>query len=109
MSEYGQYGQVSTDIQRMTKKIIFCVAGNGVEILPANPDRKFLSISSHLDVAVMSLNSVPYVGIYFGINAKDEIVDIEETPGGILIVPALVVNVAGTDYYSTFPPSDFTR
>jgi hypothetical protein len=96
----SDYGQVSTDIQRITKKVIRLTTGTGAEILPANPERKFLCISS--SSPNVELVSSPYIGIFFGIS-EEEGVDVT-TPGGILIVPALVVNITGADYYSTYLP-----
>jgi hypothetical protein len=97
----SDYGQVSTDIQRITKKVIRLMSGTGAEILSANPERKFLCISSNSPQ--INLTSNPYVGIFLGVSEDGVGVNIT-TPGGILIVPALVVNITGTDYYSTYPP-----
>jgi hypothetical protein len=100
----SDYGQVSTDIQRIYTNCItlksFDTPGDRLDLLPANPDRKFLSISVF---PVFEFNIDSYVGIYFGIESKD-ILNQFTPPGGI-ILSWQNISVIGEDLFCTPLPN----
>jgi hypothetical protein len=81
----SDYGQVSTDIQKIYRNCVtlkpFLEEGDRVDLLPANPDRKFLCVSV---LSTIAPNIELCLGVYFGVESQN-IINQFNPPGGIIL------------------------